>query len=106
MYTKTLISDLDSSSPRLTIGAYYYDFEETSEFLSDEYLENSMFALITDNLGIINGARFFENELLINIEQNIRVFIDNQGDLNITDIDAKDRFEINELGELILNILE
>lgn len=106
MYIKTLITDIDSNAPKVKIGAYYYDFEETSEFLSNQYLENSMFAFISDDIGIMNGARYFENELLINIENYIRVSIDEQGHLNLTDFNAESVYEINEMGELIYNILE
>lgn len=102
--TKSFSSDFVGNESNLKLLVYYQKDEEQ---LNDNFIELNNVS--TDEVELLeeykrkNGVFGMEGELIINNDIDVLWSIDIDGSLNVSDFDV-DKYEINEMGELILNL--
>ena len=83
------------------------EYEKDKEQIGDDFLQLNPISVdaveLLDTKKIKNGVEGIECELLVNISKDANFEVDIDGTLNISDYNT-DKFSINELGELILQL--
>lgn len=88
----------------ISIAASYLNYESNNNGLHKDFANEEDFVAIVEEPGIINGIAFLEGELLFNTDIDVKVSVDIDGTLTISDNDAENVYFINENGELMKNI--
>ena len=102
--SKSKVDQFDENSAVFSMNV---DFQKNTEQVDDEFLELN--PLSVDQVEFLeaktrkNGVDGFEGDLLVNHTKDVNFQVDIDGSLHISDYN-EDKYEINEMGELIINL--